>query len=76
MTKFITEYATITTAISRAGSARKSHAQADRKSLIHRSLGEIEVNCLNLESEDATQRLLWFTRFPGLPPSRSSNCSR
>ena len=32
---------------------------------MHRSLGELEVNCLNLESEDATQRLLWFTPVPG-----------
>jgi transcriptional regulator with XRE-family HTH domain len=33
----------------------------DRKRLIHASLGTIEVNCLNLFSEDGHQRLLWFT---------------
>ena len=39
--------------------------RAERKTLRHRSLGELEVTCLNLESEDATQRLLWFTPVPG-----------
>ncbi|NYI91337.1 transcriptional regulator with XRE-family HTH domain [Amycolatopsis endophytica] len=33
----------------------------DRKRLIHPSLGLVEVNCLNLFSEDGRQRLLWFT---------------
>ncbi|MFE1794809.1 helix-turn-helix transcriptional regulator [Streptomyces sp. NPDC059517] len=33
----------------------------DRKRLNHRTLGLIEVNCLNLFSEDGRQRLLWFT---------------
>ncbi len=33
----------------------------DRKRIIHPSLGTIEVNCLNLVSEDGRQRLLWFT---------------
>ncbi|MET9292257.1 helix-turn-helix transcriptional regulator [Streptomyces sp. NPDC003077] len=33
----------------------------DRKRLLHPTLGLIEVNCLNLFSEDGRQRLLWFT---------------
>ena len=33
----------------------------DRKRIIHPALGTIEVNCLNLFSEDGSQRLLWFT---------------
>ncbi|MEU1304956.1 helix-turn-helix transcriptional regulator [Streptomyces shenzhenensis] len=33
----------------------------DRKRLIHPDLGLLEVNCLNLYSEDGRQRLLWFT---------------
>ncbi|MEU4142262.1 helix-turn-helix transcriptional regulator [Streptomyces parvulus] len=33
----------------------------DRKRLRHATLGLIEVNCLNLFSEDGRQRLLWFT---------------
>jgi transcriptional regulator with XRE-family HTH domain len=33
----------------------------DRKRLIHPELGLLEVNCLNLFSEDGRQRLLWFT---------------
>ncbi|MFE9723539.1 helix-turn-helix transcriptional regulator [Streptomyces sp. NPDC005794] len=33
----------------------------DRKRLQHPALGLIEVNCLNLFSEDGRQRLLWFT---------------
>ncbi|GCD93156.1 helix-turn-helix transcriptional regulator [Embleya hyalina] len=33
----------------------------DRKRLDHPTLGPIEVNCLNLFSEDGRQRLLWFT---------------
>ena len=35
--------------------------RADRKRLIHPALGPIEVNCLNLFSEDGRQRLLWFS---------------
>ncbi|MFD8596004.1 helix-turn-helix transcriptional regulator [Kitasatospora sp. NPDC059646] len=37
----------------------------DRKRLIHPTLGTIEVNCLNLFSEDGRQRLLWFTPVAG-----------
>ncbi len=33
----------------------------DRKRIIHPTLGVLEVNCLNLFSEDGRQRLLWFT---------------
>ncbi|MFE1593518.1 helix-turn-helix transcriptional regulator [Nocardia sp. NPDC058705] len=33
----------------------------DRKRIVHPSLGLLEVNCLNLFSEDGRQRLLWFT---------------
>ena len=33
----------------------------DRKRIIHPTLGTLEVNCLNLFSEDGRQRLLWFT---------------
>jgi transcriptional regulator with XRE-family HTH domain len=33
----------------------------DRKRIDHPTLGVIEVNCLNLFSEDGRQRLLWFT---------------
>nr|WP_317623430.1 helix-turn-helix transcriptional regulator [Streptomyces noursei] len=33
----------------------------DRKRLHHPALGLVEVNCLNLFSEDGRQRLLWFT---------------
>ncbi|MDL5158332.1 helix-turn-helix transcriptional regulator [Actinomycetospora termitidis] len=33
----------------------------DRKRIVHPQLGVIEVNCLNLFSEDGLQRLLWFT---------------
>lgn len=39
--------------------------RADRKRLVHPVLGVIELNCLNLLSEDGTQRLLWFTAPPG-----------
>ncbi|MFE5403205.1 helix-turn-helix transcriptional regulator [Streptomyces sp. NPDC056580] len=35
--------------------------RSDRKRLIHPTIGLIEVNCLNLFSEDGRQRLLWFT---------------
>ncbi|WIV56117.1 helix-turn-helix transcriptional regulator [Amycolatopsis nalaikhensis] len=33
----------------------------DRKRIVHPALGTVEVNCLNLFSEDGRQRLLWFT---------------
>ncbi|MFB7083993.1 helix-turn-helix transcriptional regulator [Streptomyces sp. NPDC056296] len=33
----------------------------DRKRIVHPTIGVIEVNCLNLFSEDGRQRLLWFT---------------
>ncbi|GAB3011274.1 helix-turn-helix transcriptional regulator [Streptomyces pseudoechinosporeus] len=33
----------------------------DRKRLVHPDLGVLDVNCLNLFSEDGRQRLLWFT---------------
>ncbi|NGO46012.1 helix-turn-helix transcriptional regulator [Streptomyces ureilyticus] len=33
----------------------------DRKRLVHPALGVLDVNCLNLFSEDGRQRLLWFT---------------
>ncbi|MGW4718981.1 helix-turn-helix transcriptional regulator [Nocardia sp. NPDC004260] len=39
--------------------------RADRKRLIHPLVGEIELDCLSLLSEDGTQRLLWFTPAPG-----------
>lgn len=39
--------------------------RADRKRLVHPVLGVIELNCLNLLSEDGSQRLLWFTAPPG-----------
>jgi transcriptional regulator with XRE-family HTH domain len=35
--------------------------RAERKRIVHPTLGTIEVNCLNLFSEDGRQRLLWFT---------------
>jgi hypothetical protein len=41
--------------------------RSDRKRLIHPEVGEIELNCLSLLSEDGTQRLLWFTPPPGSP---------
>ncbi|MEV8295564.1 helix-turn-helix transcriptional regulator [Streptomyces rochei] len=33
----------------------------DRKRIVHPTIGLVEVNCLNLFSEDGRQRLLWFT---------------
>ena len=33
----------------------------ERKTIVHPTAGTIEVNCLNLFSEDGRQRLLWFT---------------
>jgi transcriptional regulator with XRE-family HTH domain len=33
----------------------------DRKRIVHPMLGVMDVNCLNLFSEDGRQRLLWFT---------------
>ncbi|MEV8098270.1 helix-turn-helix transcriptional regulator [Kitasatospora sp. NPDC085879] len=41
----------------------------DRKRLNHPTLGLIEVNCLNLFSEDGRQRLLWFTPAAGTDSS-------
>ncbi|WP_028925227.1 helix-turn-helix transcriptional regulator [Pseudonocardia acaciae] len=35
--------------------------RSDRKRIVHPTLGTIDVNCLNLFSEDGRQRLLWFT---------------
>ncbi|WP_240106252.1 helix-turn-helix transcriptional regulator [Streptomyces sp. MUM 203J] len=37
----------------------------DRKRINHPALGLIEVDCLNLFSEDGRQRLLWFTPAAG-----------
>jgi len=37
----------------------------DTKRIVHPALGVIDVNCLNLLTEDATQRLLWFSPVPG-----------
>ncbi|MEU7150088.1 helix-turn-helix transcriptional regulator [Streptomyces sp. NPDC045456] len=37
----------------------------DRKRIDHPALGLMEVNCLNLFSEDGRQRLLWFTPAAG-----------
>lgn len=37
----------------------------DRKRLVHPVIGTVEVNCLNLFSEDHRQRLLWFAPAPG-----------
>lgn len=39
----------------------------DRKRIRHSTLGVIDVNCLNLFSEDGRQRLLWFTPALGTP---------
>ncbi|GAB7045381.1 hypothetical protein JCM9534A_05070 [Catenuloplanes indicus JCM 9534] len=39
--------------------------RADRERLLHPTVGEIELNCLSLLSEDGGQRLLWFTPVPG-----------
>ncbi len=41
----------------------------DRKCLIHPALGLLEVNCLNLFSEDGGQRLPWFTPAAGTDSS-------
>ena len=38
-----------------------AYRRRSRKRLIHPVAGLIEVNCLNLISEDGRQRLLWFT---------------
>jgi transcriptional regulator with XRE-family HTH domain len=35
--------------------------RSDQKRIVHPSLGVIDVNCLNLLSEDGRQRLLWFS---------------
>jgi len=37
----------------------------DRKRIVHPTLGILDLNCLNLHSEDGQQRLLWFTPPPG-----------
>lgn len=37
----------------------------ETKRIVHPSLGVIHVNCLNLLSEDGSQRLLWFSPVPG-----------
>jgi transcriptional regulator with XRE-family HTH domain len=37
----------------------------DRKRLVHPEHGLLEVNCLNLYSEDGRQRLVWFTPAAG-----------
>jgi transcriptional regulator with XRE-family HTH domain len=37
----------------------------DTKRIVHPVLGVIDVNCLNLLAEDASQRLLWFSPVPG-----------
>jgi MmyB-like transcription regulator ligand binding domain len=39
----------------------------ERKRIVHPTIGTIEVNCLNLFSEDNRQRLLWFTPALGTP---------
>lgn len=39
----------------------------ERKSIVHPTIGTIDVNCLNLFSEDHRQRLLWFTPALGTP---------
>lgn len=47
----------------------------DRKRLNHPALGLIEVNCLNLFSEDGRQRLLWFTPQSARTAPSSWTCS-
>ena len=37
----------------------------DTKRSVHPALGLIDVNCLNLLTEDGSQRLLWFSPVPG-----------
>ncbi|WP_225627447.1 helix-turn-helix domain-containing protein [Streptomyces werraensis] len=39
--------------------------RSDRKRIRHASLGVLQVNCLNMISEDGRQRLLWFTPVSG-----------
>jgi transcriptional regulator with XRE-family HTH domain len=39
--------------------------RSEQKRIVHPSLGVIEVNCLNLFSEDGRQRLLWFSPVAG-----------
>ncbi|WP_433191243.1 helix-turn-helix transcriptional regulator [Actinoallomurus sp. CA-150999] len=39
--------------------------QDERKRIVHPQLGVLDVNCLNLLSENGRQRLLWFTPVPG-----------
>ncbi len=59
--------------------ARKDVAvrRSDRKRLLlHPTLGELELNCLNLLSDDGMQRLLWFHTRPGEPSRREAGTSR
>lgn len=37
----------------------------DTKRIVHSALGVLDLNCLNLLSEDGRQRLLWFSPVPG-----------
>ncbi|HEY3477754.1 MAG TPA: helix-turn-helix domain-containing protein [Streptomyces sp.] len=39
--------------------------RTDRKRILHPALGVLELDCMNLLSEDSSQRLLWFTAPPG-----------
>lgn len=39
--------------------------RSDRKTIVHPLVGPVEINCLNLVSEDHRQRLLWFAPAPG-----------
>ncbi|MFF3243781.1 helix-turn-helix transcriptional regulator [Streptomyces sp. NPDC002870] len=39
--------------------------RADHKRIVHPALGDIELDCHSLFSEDGRQRLLWFTAPPG-----------
>ncbi|QMU79856.1 helix-turn-helix domain-containing protein [Streptacidiphilus sp. PB12-B1b] len=39
--------------------------RGDRKRILHPVLGPVDVNCLNLLSEDGRQRLLWFSPVAG-----------
>ncbi|PRY35777.1 helix-turn-helix transcriptional regulator [Umezawaea tangerina] len=41
--------------------------RGDRKRVIHPELGEVDVHCQNLFSEDGRQRLQFFTAPPGSP---------
>ena len=39
--------------------------RTETKRIVHPALGTLDLNCLNLLSEDAAQRLLWFSPVPG-----------